>query len=95
MSSATIVIATLAPLVVAIALLTVMLAVAKRYLASMGLPTGWMSIPRILRGCWRLVFGTIAGLWRTGRAASRIVQGRRKARRLSARTSIASARRTP
>ena len=94
MSSATTVIAALAPLVVAIALLTVTLAVAKRYLASMGIPAGWVSIPRIFRGCWRVVAGTIAGLWRTGRAASRIVQGRRKVRRLPSRTSIASSRRT-
>ena len=95
MSAATTVIAALAPLVVAIALLWITLGIAKRYVGGMGLPTGWMSIPRIFRGCWRVVAGTIAGLWRIGRAASRIVQGRRKVRRLPSRTSVASSRRTP
>ena len=99
MSSPTTVIAVLAPLVVAITLLWIMFAIAKRFLAGLGgpldVPTGWMSIPRIFRGCWRVVSGTLAGLWRVGRAASRFVQGRRKVRRLSSRTSIASSRRTP
>jgi hypothetical protein len=83
----------LAPLVVAIALLWITLGIAKRYLVSMGVPTGWMSIPRILRGCWRLVAGTVAGLWRAGRGASRFIQGRRKVRRLPGRAPIATPRR--
>ena len=95
MSSAPTFIDALAPLVVAIALLAVTLAVAKRYLAGMGLPTGWMSIPRIFRGCWRVVVGTITGVWRAGRSASRFIQGRRKIRRLPSRVSITTSRRTP
>jgi hypothetical protein len=95
MSSATTVIAALAPLVVAIALLWITLGIAKRYVASMGLPTGWMSITRIFRTGWRVLAGTIAGLWRAGRALSRFVQGRRKMRRLPGRTSIVSPRRSP
>ena len=84
-----------ASLVAALVLLWITFGIAKRYVGSMGLPTGWMSIPRMLRGGWRLLTGTIVGLWRTGRATSRIVQGRRKVRRLPSRTSIASSRRTP
>lgn len=95
MSSVTTVIAALAPLIVALALLWIAFGIAKRHLASMGLPTGWMSIPRICRGCWRLVAGTVVGLWRAGRAANRLIQGRRKIRRLPGRASIVSPRRTP
>ena len=94
MSSATTVITAMAPLIVAIALLTVTLAVAKRYLASMGIPAGWVSIPRIVRTLWRVTIGTLFGLWRAGRAVARLVQGRRRVRRLPARISIASSRRT-
>lgn len=84
----------LAPLIVAVALLWITFGIARRYAASMGLPTGWMSIPRIFKGCWRLVAGTVAGLWRAGRAVSRFVQGRRQVRRLPGRTSIVSPRRS-
>jgi hypothetical protein len=95
MPGATTIIAALAPLVVAIALLTVTLAVAKRYLASMGIPAGWVSIPRIVRALWRVTIGSLFGLWRASRSASRFIQGRRTIRRLPSRVSIASSRRKP
>ena len=85
----------LAPLIVAIALLWITFGIAQRYFGSMGLPTGWMSIPRILKGCWRVVAGTVVGLLRAVRAASRFIQGRRKIRRLPGRSSIVSPRRAP
>ena len=85
----------LAPLIVAVALLWITFGIARRYAASMGLPTGWMSIPRMFKGCWRAVAGTIAGLWRAGRAVGRFLQGRRKIRRVTGRASIASSRRAP
>jgi hypothetical protein len=91
MSGATTVIATLAPLVVAIALLTVIVAIAKRYLASMGMPAGWVSIPRIVRGLWRVTMRTIIGMWRAGRALAWLAQGRRKVRRIPSRISIGGA----
>jgi hypothetical protein len=78
----------LVPMVVALALLVITLRIAKRYLTSMGLPAGWVSIPRIVRALWRATVGTIARLWRAGKAVSRFVQGRRSVRRLPSRASV-------
>ena len=79
---------TLAPLVVAVVLLLIMLGVAKRYLASMGVPSGWVSVPRMVRGCWRILAATISGTWRVGRGLVRVIQGRRRVRRRTSRVSI-------
>lgn len=82
----------LAPLVMAITLLLITLGIAKRYLAGMGIPSGWVSIPRILRICFRLVTTLLSGILRSGRRTTRFLQKRRQIRRRPSRPSIGTMR---
>ena len=75
-----------------IALLLVTLAIARKYLASLGIPTGWVSAPRISRACGRLLGKGIVGTWRVGRGTVRYFQNRRSIRRRLGRASIGSMR---
>lgn len=79
-------------LVVAIALLLVVLAIARRYLASVGIPTGWVSVPRILRTGGRLLGMGAASTWRVGKGTVHLFQRRRRIRRRPGRVSIGSIR---
>ena len=79
-------------LVVGIVLLLFMLAIARKHLSSLGIPTGWVSAPRISRACGRLVGRGIAGTWRVGRGTARYLQNRRRVRRRLGRASIGSMR---
>jgi hypothetical protein len=80
------------PLLFAIVLLFLALGVAKRYLASTGLPTNWVSVPRILRAGYRASVTTVAGLWRAGRGTIRFAQRRRRFRRRPSRATVATLR---
>lgn len=82
----------LASFIAGIALLLLALAIARKYLASLGIPTGWVSVPRISRACGRLIGKGIAGTWRVGWGTARYVQKRRRVRRRLGRASIGSMR---
>jgi uncharacterized membrane protein len=77
---------------VAIVLLLITRGIARRYLAGMGVPTGWLSIPRILRTCFRVFAATVSGVWRAGRGTARFIQKRRRIRRRPVRASIGNLR---
>jgi hypothetical protein len=79
-------------LVVGIVVLLFTLAIARRFLSSLGVPTAWVSAPRISRACGRLVGKGIAGTWRVGRGTARYFQNRRRIRRRLGRASIGSMR---
>ena len=78
----------LAPLVFVIVLLLITLGIAKRYLAGVGVPTGWVSIPRMVRTFVRAVSAAVSGVWRVGRGTTRFLQKRRRIRRRPGRVSI-------
>ena len=75
-------------LLVAIVLLLVTLGIAKRFLATGNLSLGSISITHVLHVSWRVVAGTLRGVWRVTRILSRFARGRRRVRRIPSRISI-------
>lgn len=78
-------------LLVAIVLLLVTLGIARRFLATGNLSVEWISMPHLLRVSWRVLAGTLGGLWRIARFLGRLAQGRRRVRRIPSRISIGGA----